>query len=110
MYIIFCLGDFVAKSQMKYFIPLDNITANTHQQAKIACNRNWARLRNIWDDTFTIDALRRHFGIDDSTIKAMYSIDSTTGDIESGLVVCESKLPTSRDIMVSYVKSRFLSI
>ena len=100
----------MAKSQMKYFIPMDSITANTYRQAKIACNRNWARLRNIWDDTFTIDALRTHFGVDDSTIKAMYSIDPGTGDIESGLVVCESKLPTSRDIMVSYVKSWLRSI
>ena len=103
MYIIVCLGDFVAKSQKKYFIPLDNITANTNLQAKKACNKKWARLRNVWDESFTIDALKAHFGVVDPTVNEMYSIE--TGDIQPGLVVCESKITMSKNIMVCYVNA-----
>ena len=95
----------MAKSQMKYFIPLENITANTYQQAKKACNKKWARLRNVWDESFTIDALKAHFGVVDPTVNEMYNIGAPAGAIQTGLVVCESKITMSKNIMVCYVNA-----
>ena len=95
------IGDFVAPSQMKYFIPLESITAKTYYDAKDACNRNWARLRNVWDETLKMNDLKAHFGVVHSSSKEMYSIERLLGNIANGLVVCESKLLESNTIMAS---------
>ena len=88
------LGDYTGSSSgVKYFIPTDKPLANTYNEAKAACNRHKARLRNVWDQTLNVQDIKRYYNLQSVAISQTYTNEpGNTGTIGRAFVVCESKL------------------
>ena len=87
------LGDYTgSRSGVKYFIPTDKPLANTYNEAKVACNNHYARLRNVWDQTLNVEDIKRYFNFQSVAINQTYTNEpGNTGTIGQAFVVCESK-------------------
>ena len=81
-----------SRSGVKYFIPTDKPLANTYNEAKVACNRHNARLRNVWDQTLIVEDIKRYYKLQSVAINQTYTNEpGNTGTIGRAFVVCESK-------------------